>query len=436
MKKILFKLSGILAAAVLAAGLTSCEKADYPDRFRLSEGKPTVAFVRYTGQDVLIEQAYMDELLCIVGENLTSVREIWFSDQKAILNTSYITANTLIVSVPASLPQVATDQMYLVWGAQKDTVSYPFRVLPPAPAVNSMSNEWAKEGEVVTIKGNYFVEDEENPIQVSFSGIDVPHNTITLSMTELTFPIPAGAPAGTVTVTTYSGSGRSKFQYLDQRNILFDWDGTRGGFAMGYGWRDGSKVLHHPGDDAFTALDGNYIVFTNAMQGDAGADWAEDPMSFNYWPDPGSADHPELSSLPTFASYISKYGVGGLVLKFEYLIPSENPWQCQALQMMFSSNELVTIGTATNAYFSDTTFPRGLWRPWEATGSYDTGGKWMTATFPLTSFIYTHEGKDSGSVISKDHLTGLAFFVWHGGVNGTDCTPLIAIDNIRVVPAQ
>ena len=436
MKKIFNQLIGIAAAALLAAGFTSCEKADYPDRFRPTDTKPSVSFVRYTYQDVFIEQAYMDELLCIVGNNLKSVREIWFSDQKATLNTSYITDNTLIVSVPASLPVVNTDQMYLVWGAKKDTITYPFKVLPPAPAVNSMSNEWAKPGETVTIYGNYFVEDEANPIAVSFSGIDVPHADITLSMTELTFPLPAGVSAGRVTVTTYAGSGRSKFQYMDDRNILFVWDGTRGGFAMGYGWRDGSKVLRHPGDDAFAAIDGNYIVFTTDLQGEAGADWPEDPMSFNYWPDPGSSDHPELSSLPTFASYIDKYGVGGLVLKFEYLIPSSNPWKCQAMQLMFSGNDDVTIGTATNGYFSSDALPRALWRPWEATGSYDTGGKWMTASFPLTSFTQTCTGKDSGSVIDKSRLTGLAFFVWHGGIDGTDCTPVIAIDNIRVVPAQ
>lgn len=437
MKNTFIKLTGIFAAGILAAGLSSCERADYPDRFRLTEDKPSVAFVRYTSQDVLIEQAYMDEVLCIVGDNLTSVREIWFSDQKALLNTSYITKNTMLVNVPASLPVVNTDQMYLVYGSQKDTLAYPFRVLPPAPVVNSMSNEWAKSGETVTIKGNYFVEDSSNPIVVSFSGVEVPHDDITVSMTELTFAVPAGAPAGRVTVTTYSGTGRSKFQYLDDRNILFDWDGSRGGFAEGYGWRSGAGLVHTPGADGFPALDGNYIVFTSDLQGEAGADWAEDPLSFNYWPDEGSTSaHPELSSLPTFASYIDKYGVGGLTLKFEYLIPASNPWGSCAMQLMFSGNKQVTSANGNNNYFSDATFPRGLWRPWTSAEPYDTGGKWMTASFPLTTFIYTCEGKDSGSVIDKSQLTGLSFFVWHGGVNGTACTPVIAIDNIRVVPAQ
>lgn len=436
MKNIFSIFGGILLTGAILTGVASCERVDYPDRVRLTEDAPAVHYVRYTTQDVFIDQAYMDEVVCIVGDNLTSVREVWFSDQQAIINTSFMTANTLILSVPASLPVENTDKMYLVWGSQrKDTLDVPFKVLPPAPAVNSMSNEWAKPGEKVTIYGNYFVEDEEHPIVVSFSGVEVPHNTISLSMTELSFPLPDGVSAGMVTVTTYSGTGRSKFVYMDTRNILFDWDGYYG-YALGHGWRDGSKVLHHPGDDSFEALSGNYIVFTTELKGEAGADWPEDPMSFNYWPETSGDAYRELNTLPEFASYIDKYGVGGLVMKFECLIPESNPWKSCALQLMFSGNNDVTNPTATNAYFSDASLPRGLWMPWSGTGSFDTGGKWQTVTIPLSSFIYTHEGKDSGATLSKDRLTGLTFFVWNGGVNGEDCTPLIAIDNIRVVPAQ
>lgn len=31
-------------------------------------------------------------------------------------------------------------------------------------------------------------------------------------------------------------------------------------------------------------------------------------------------------------------------------------------------------------------------------------------------------------------MTGFTFFLWNGGVEGTDCTPELYIDNIRVVP--
>lgn len=31
-------------------------------------------------------------------------------------------------------------------------------------------------------------------------------------------------------------------------------------------------------------------------------------------------------------------------------------------------------------------------------------------------------------------MTDFTFFLWNGGVEGTDCTPELDIDNIRVVP--
>ena len=99
MKQFIKHITGIIGAVILAGSLSSCERYDYPDRFRATEGLPTVSYVRYADKDVFIDQAFMDEILCIVGTNLRSVHDIYFNDQKAIINTSYITDNTLIVDV-------------------------------------------------------------------------------------------------------------------------------------------------------------------------------------------------------------------------------------------------------------------------------------------------------------------------------------------------
>ena len=99
-------------------------------------------------------------------------------------------------------------------------------------------------------------------------------------------------------------------------------------------------------------------------------------------------------------------------------------------------NDVVTYATGTNAYFSDTNVPRGLWLPWKNTGSYDTGGKWTTVSMNLSEFNKTHEGNKCDRTFDKTMLTGLTFFVWAGGVEGKDCNPVIMIDNIRVVPIE
>ncbi|MDE6693682.1 MAG: hypothetical protein K2K05_09880, partial [Muribaculaceae bacterium] len=137
-----------------------------------------------------------------------------------------------------------------------------------------------------------------------------------------------------------------------------------------------------------------------------------------------------------FAEYLETYGLENLQMKFECLVPSSAPWSSCAMQLMFTGNDHVTYNTGTNAYYSDTSMARGLWNPWQATGSYDTGNEWVTVSVPISNFIYTHEGGAAGSPVSKGDMTGLTFFVWHGGVAGTTCSPYICIDNIRVVPIE
>lgn len=421
------------AAAVAVTGftLTACE--DEPDKYEIAGGVPTIKYVRLpdiAAADSLLEGAYMATPICLVGDNLRSIVELYFNDQKAILNTSYITDNTLLVDVPKEIPAVVTDKIYMVTSF-KDTVTYDFKVLVPAPTVSSMSCEFLKPGDEATIYGDYLIDDPNVPLTITFPGnVDVTQIT-SISKTAVSFIIPDAAVEGYITVKSIYGTGRSKFCYYDTRNILFDWDGSHGGIAIGHGWRDGSKVW----TDDENGIDGAYLKFQGDMGGDIGATWNEDAFSFNYWPEPGNG-YPELSSLPSFANMIETYGVSGLQLKFEACVPASNPWASSGMQLIFSGNDAVTYNTGNNSYFSDSSVPRGLWIPWKNTGSYDTGGKWVTVSVNLADFNKTHEGSKCDNSLDKEKLTGLTFFVWQGGVAGTDCSPVICIDNIRVVPIE
>ena len=426
MKTTINYILGIVATLVLTACLSSCERHDYPDRYRATAGLPTISYVRYADKDVFIEQAFMDEILCIVGTNLTSVHDIYFNDQKAVLNNSYITENTLVVSVPNTQAVEVTNKLYLL-NKEGASVDYDFKVLPPVPKILSMSNEWAGEGEEVTLTGKYFMDVQS----ISMPGAEVSSFTVNDSE-HVTFTVPAGATPGPVSLTTASGSTNSSFQYMDQRNMLFDFDGLRGGFATGNGWRaPANGHIHNPGDDAFPALDGSYLWLGIK---DPTSNWAEDEYSFDYWnsEDPGSSI-PPLRTLPTFAGYIEKYGVGGLTLKFECLIPTSNPWSGCSMQLMFSSSSVVSNDNMNNNYFSDDAVPRALWTPWQATGSFDTGDKWVTVSVPLSEFVMTPDGNVCANKFDSSCLDGFALFIW-SGYPGTPCEPILAIDHIRVVP--
>ena len=432
MKPIIKHIIGIVGTVVLAGSLASCEQHDYPDRFRATEGLPTISYVRYADKDVFTDQAFMDEILCIVGTNLRSVHDIYFNDQKAILNTSYVTDNTLVVSVPNTQAVEVTNKLYL-FNKAGESVSYDFKVLPPVPKILSMSNEWAKEGEEVTLTGKYFMD----VVSVGMPGADVTGFTV-VDSEHITFQVPAGATPGPVSVTTASGSANSSFQYMDQRNMLFDFDGLRGGFAIGNGWRaPATGHLHNQGDDAFDALDGTYLWFggqDGGLKADQYGVWGEDPYSFDYWnsEDPASSI-PPLRTLPTFASYIEKYGIGGLTLKFECYIPTSNPWKTCSMMLMFSNSSVVSNENMNNNYFSDEAVPRALWTPWQDTGSYDTGDKWLTISVPLSEFTMTHAGGTCATKFDSSCLDGFAVFVW-GGFGGSDCDPVMAMDHFRVVP--
>lgn len=418
---------GLMFAATV--GFTSC--ADEPDKYESTGGKPTISYFRLADvnkKDSIITGAYMQTPICIVGENLKSIKYMYFNDQKATLNTSYITDNTLLVTVPKDMPAKVTDKLYVVT-ADNDSLSFDFKVLVNAPNVTSMENEWAKDGERTVIYGDFFYTYADNPVKVTFPNgqvVSANDEDVKLTPFSIELTVPENAGKGYITVESVYGKGRSKFYFRDDRFILFDWDGTHGkALASGHGWRNG-KI----GQDAVAPLDGNYLMFGPAGLAGDNSTWAEDDFSFNYWPEP-SAGYPELSSMYDFSD------PANTVLKFEVNIPESNKWAACALQVIFTGNDEVTFGTPTNSYIGNNAFPRALWSPWyTAAGAseYHTSGKWRTVTIPLSNLKYGPAGENLGANINR--FTGLTFFVYNGPYQGTNCEPAIYIDNIRIAPAN
>ena len=169
----------IVAMALMGTAFHSCE--EYPDAYESTGGVPEVLYVRLPAPesaDSLITAAYMGNTVVLVGKNLTSIKEIYFNDQKAILNNSFITANTLFVNVPKTIPEVVTNKIYMVTTG-KDTVDFDFSVLVPAPAVNSISNEYAHDGQEVVLRGDYFIDDPNSHLSITMDGnLPVPAENI------------------------------------------------------------------------------------------------------------------------------------------------------------------------------------------------------------------------------------------------------------------
>ena len=428
--------TSLILGVLLAA---SCDSIDYPDRFVQTDGVPTIDFVRYADKDVIITQANMEEVICLVGDNLTSIHDLYFNDQAAVLNSSYMTNNTLVVAVPKNMPAVQTDKIYMI---TKDStvVTYDFKVLPPAPKVTSMSLEWANPGEVVTIYGSYLFA----PLTVEFPGAD-PVEVSSAAGTSVDVKVPEGAQPGKIKVNTASGTAQSVFMYKDSRGILFDFDGLTG--LDNHGWNG-----HSSRDDDGTGISGRFFQFGDGTTELTGA-WEESQFSFVYWP--GSWNSPEnyqdgpmgarLLDLADFTNWQN------MALKFEIFVPSSNPWNNTPMHICMAGVNVVSFGGAgtdiygnavagaNNKYMSGDgvpSAPRYIYEPWKATGSFDTGDKWMTVTLPLADFNLGWNGAPAAYNLTADSFASLWMFITNGGMEYAEasCTPIIKIDNIRAVP--
>ena len=397
-----------LLALALCLGV-ACE--EYPDAYKATKGIPEVLYVRIpdvAAADSLLDGAFLGNTICIVGNNLRSVHELYFNDQKAILNTSLITDNTLIVTLPSAIPAEVTDNMYLITAA-KDTVAYPFKSKVPSPVVSSISCEFTPDGSEAILYGDFFINDPDIPLKITMAGNIPVTEILEIQKMQIRFVVPQGAQKGYINVVTLYGTGRSHFQFRDDRGMILDWDNLT---AAG-GWRAGN--LSETG-----GISGKYVIFKGDLSGDP-FDWgSEDAFSFNLW---------GIANGRPNADFIDATNLDNLLFKFEVNVLS--PWSSKAMQIIFTSWSL----QGTNGYYGDTSYPRALWMPWTTSGSYQTNG-WVTITIPMSNFRYASDGKGLEKPNGAGFYGGLSMFVWNGGILGTACSPEMWIDNIRVVPIE
>ena len=443
-----------IALVAAGAGFTSCE--DEPDKYEVAGGTPTIDYVRpvdAASKDSLLTAASLNNTICIVGRNLRSVTKINFNDQAAVLNTSYMTDNTIIVTVPKAIPNEVSDKIYFITSKQ-DTVAYDFKTIVPAPTINSMSNEWAAAGEEVTIKGDYFLDYDNSHLTIKVGeNYTIPYEDLKISQNNIRFNIPEDMPKHEpIYITTINGTTKAGFRYMDNRGMLFDFDTP---------WKEGGDVLGNNGwhnrtitSDA-TSLSGNYMVLGETAMGSDGG-WNDGNFSFEYWP--GSWQDPETySSRPRMQDLADFSDWQNMSLKFEMCIPKDNSWSAAPMQIYFGSVTQVSNGAAgtkdiygnvlagaNNTFFHDQgKLARALYMPWQNTEDklYNTEGKWVTVTIPLADFVYDYDGNKGLSYSGVNDFSAFNIFVIKGSYNdanvlptGVDCNPIIKIDNIRVVP--
>lgn len=435
----------VAALAMMGCFMTACE--DQPDKYEIADGVPTLKYVRSPlpeEADSLLVGAYLGNTVCLVGDNLRSIYELYFNDQKATLNTSYMTDHTILVDIPKNIPEEVTNKIYMITKSG-EKVDFDFSVMVPAPVVSSMSCEYAPAGSEAVLYGDYFVDDPNVPLTISMPGdITVEGELITsITKTAVKFIVPEGAVQGNIRVKSIYGTGQSVFQYKDTRNILFDWDGKyEGALAAGNSW-NGDNEKKGQILASVPPVDEKYMVMGPATL--SGGQW-QTPGGYlmMYWPDPNATEGcVPLYNLPQFKKMLEDYKIEELALKFEVYVPTSNPWMAEGMQIRFTSLDEVSMSNQTQDYIwnddeshEEGKAPRGVWVPWEETGSYDTNNQWVTVTLKMSEFNKLVSGLASDTEFTQDRFAGLSIFLRGGGVDGKECEPIICIDNIRVVPVE
>lgn len=418
MKKILLAM-GI--AAVAAFGLCSCAKED--DGVN-SDATPVIRYVRPTAAeaaDSLLVKGFMGSTVAIIGQNLAGVCEVWFNDRRAAtLNPNMITDHAVIVTIPSEMFEEKTDLLRVVTRKGK-TATHPFVTMPPPPLPQSISPEYARANDEVTIAGKNFY-GEATDVQVFFPG-GVEAEVVSVTPTRIVAKVPAAAAGarGQVSVKTPYGSNRSTFIYRDDRGMIFNFDSH----PIVDCWSALVSAAEVLDDDK--SVSGSYLKIASEKEiTNAGASGQKDEFDVNYWQNTDGVDgfNPYTGSLVP-GDDPTKYQ-----LRFELNIPEENPWSALAMQFMFAP-----AGSTNGPIWNDgTDYPKGLYMPWTATGSFSTGGRWITVSLPLKDFHYDSYGADVGALpkVWED----LTIFFYRGGVEGTACSPVFLVDNFRIVPIE
>ena len=398
----------VLMAIGITALFQSCRDDDEGDT-----GTPSIKYIRLTDpavSDSLIARAFLGNTIAIVGSNLQDVVEVWFNDQSSRLNTNFITGRVIIVTIPNEIPEVVTNEIRMVTrGGQ--TYSYPFRVDVPAPVLASMRSEHVPDAGIAVLNGNFFIDDENVPLEVFFPG-NIKADVLSVNVNRVEARVPNGAGVGPITMRTIYGSSRSTFYFRDDRNIFLDFDNL-----VGAGWRSGNRRATNP-----NPIDGNFL----ALDGTIGHwGWQEDNLAMNLW---GAASGRPVG--PLFP--LGNNRLEDMVLKFEVNVV--NPWSVGYMQLIFTPYAL----QGTNAYYSDMTLGRALWRPWEESGTPFVSNGWITVTIPLTEFRFNHNAQVNNLSLSyPEAFGGFTIFVWGPALGGEEASSeslLFAVDNIRVVP--
>lgn len=364
----------VLMVVGTAVAFTACKKTNvfYPSI-------DYVRITRPTSSDSLLVAAGQGQLIAIIGDNLENAVQVWFNDQAAKLTPTYITKTSLLVSVPSNIPKTINNKLKLVFKDGYELL-YDFKVQISKPLVSNMVSEFVNDGNIATIRGNFFYA----PITVTLTG-GTTAQIVSLKDDEIQFTVPAGAQSGPITVKTNFGETKSDFWFRDNRNIFISSDPWEG-------WNGQGFVVSNPGPGDPEKINGNYIRVNKFL-----ASW-----SWNEIAD-GTA-----SSMPIHSKKIPNDAI---------LNPDKYNLKFEVNTIKPYNNGMIRIN-AGNTVQDNTNYQ---WKP-----PFDTHGKWQTVVIPYEEVFNSYTVKP---VVNPDGYWSMVLMQGPGDLDAD-----ISFDNFRIVP--
>jgi Surface glycan-binding protein B xyloglucan binding domain len=262
---------GFLLLFFLVGALSSCQEDEGMAPLE-AKAAPVVEAIRTTNPakaDSTFTQSTLGSTIVIKGQNLAATQYVSFNGYKTPINPVYASDNYLIVRIPELTPTVATaasvsDELKVV--NAKGEATYKFKVLPPAPIVEAMSNEYVKAGQELTLFGKYFYFVKE----VTFpGGVKATNTTSSADGLTLKMTVPAGVDPtkGDVIVTTESGrSAANRRTKLYKAGMVGNFDDINP-----FGWGIANDKITTTAN-GINPLDGKFGLIDMALPGNWG--WA------------------------------------------------------------------------------------------------------------------------------------------------------------------
>ena len=206
MNKKKFKTALLVSVGLLTGfSFASCDKDDGTD----TNADPIIRYFRPTDANIadsMIVDLSLGQTVAMIGENLDNIIGIKFNDQEVALNPCYITPTAVIFTTPVAIPGEVSNKLYLKCKNGK-VVEYETETILPEPSIENLSKGYLKAGDVITIKGNYFIPTEDTPITINLPGGVTVSPEEGATYTSISFKVPEGiSKSGAVSVSSAFGT--------------------------------------------------------------------------------------------------------------------------------------------------------------------------------------------------------------------------------------